>query len=270
MLHDELPELVVAKRSVPEAVRAKGLLKRQRAAGTVVDGAAATTSASAKSKKRGLPITAASSSVGQPGNPYYRSAKLPPVPTSLPVGVTAEVSAVDDEAQAAVIAYHEARCCWGGQFAADQEDWKQPQQKLVDRGQPTATHTVSLRRDSSLVGLIAARVCPERGGATILVIHVVPCERGTHRFPEHLWRILRPLLVQALQLTGRRNMTCVLNMSCDRAPSAAAFWINRCGWLGSTAAVAAAQRWNSGTVAASLVLPDPNSYSISIDLKEHV
>ena len=60
--------------------RRTALLKRQRRAGTVLDGAAAKAASAKKAKLRGITPP---SDVGRKGQPYYHAVQVPPLPPAL-------------------------------------------------------------------------------------------------------------------------------------------------------------------------------------------
>ena len=220
--------------------RQRATLKRQRKAGTVLDGAAARAASAKKAAFRG---STPPQDVGRPGQPYYHSAPLPPLPQALPALLELSTAKSGDEAATMVRAYASEMA------ALEDVDWTQD---LATACAAKVTHAACVKELSppALAGLVAADVGAH--SVTIRVLHVVPRHRGHARLGEHLWRALLPQLQEATRTRSKHRRTCYLNTTCTRGPQAAAFWIERCGWKGSDDATDGARRWHTqGSVATS-------------------
>ena len=216
--------------------RQTALLKRQRRAGTVLDGAAAKGAAAKKARRR---ATDPPASVGGVAQPYYHRTSVPRLPECVPEQF--RLTAADDATTASALVQDyavEMEATGGEQFATD---WTQDLQRACSHDVTHAVLVTEVSR-SAHVGIIAAFVA--KRSVVIRIIHIVPRVRGNARLGEHLWREIMPRLRKATEGKSDRQRLCTLNTTCDRGARAAAFWITRCGWQGSDLAAEAADRWH--------------------------
>ena len=235
--------------------RQTALLKRQRQAGTVLDGAAAIAASAKKARIRG---STPPSDVGNQRQPYYHAVQVPPLPPALPEPFQVRNAGAGIEAAAMVREYASTRMT-----ALLDADWSQ---ELDAACRSPVTHAVLVTELSTAapVGLVAAHIGAR--SVTVRVIHVVPRLRGHARLGEHLWRALLPLLQEATSNKSARHKLCLLSTTCARGAQAAAFWMLRCGWQGSDDATEAARRWHTQRDVASSSKTKVGEYSMSYQL----
>ena len=235
--------------------RRTALLKRQRRAGTVLDGAAAKAASAKKAKFRG---STPPSDVGREGQPYYHAVQVPPLPPA-PTERFEVCKAGTGVAAAAMVSEYASNQL----TAPPSADWSQ---ELAAACRSPVTHAVLVRERSTAapVGVVAAHVGAR--SVTVRIIHVVPRLRGHARLGEHLWQALLPLLHEATITTSTSHKLCLLNTTCARGAQAAAFWVLRCGWHGSDDAAEAAQRWHSQRDVASSSKTKVGEYIMSYQL----
>lgn len=241
-----------------DAARATSLLKRQRAAGRVVYGAAAKSVRRKQLERRALTTSEIETqvhSVGAAGVPFATHPHVLPPLMPLPENLfTIEVCAEEEACVRSLQEYHGARCegepeTEAGRAVADSQGWGGQLQKLALDGRASASqytcNCLVIVRESctgeAVVGLLA--MCFTARGCVVLAIHVVPRLRGPLRLTEHLWIAARARIVVAARARQRRVYTVTAEAACNQAPAAAAFWIYRCGWDGSADAKEAAASW---------------------------
>lgn len=232
------------------------MLKRQRRAGTVLDGAAARAASAKKAKFRG---STPPNDVGRQRQPYFHAGPVPPLPPALPGPFEARVAGTGDEAAALAHEYASIQAT----APLERADWSQ---ELDAACRSPVTHAVLVRELSTAapVGIVAADVGAR--SVTVRIIHVVPRLRGHARLGEHLWQALLPLLHKATSTKSTSRKLCLLNTTCERGAQAAAFWILRCGWQGSQDATEAAQRWHTQRDVASSSKTRVGEYIMSYQL----
>ena len=235
--------------------RQTALLKRQRQAGTVLDGAAAIAASAKKARIRG---STPPSDVGNQRQPYYHAVQVPPLPPALPEPFQVRHAGAGTEVVDVVREYASVQST-----ALLDADWSQ---ELDAACRSPVTHAVLVTELSTAapVGLVAAHIGAR--SVTVRVIHVVPRLRGHARLGEHLWRALLPLLQEATSNKSARHKLCLLSTTCARGAQAAAFWMLRCGWQGSDDATEAARRWHTQRDVASSSKTKVGEYSMSYQL----
>ena len=243
-----------------DAARAKGILKRQRMAGTVLSGRAAKLKRRADLVSRGVDdeevLDELTAAIGLPGQVFYvngsKGKKLPQLPDNMQV----RVSLGEHDACAANRAYHAFVCLGKPDTAAGRDHalahgWAAPQQAFALQGR----HPGSVRQCNISIGIhclgepvcmLAMSLDSSARACMVQAIHVVPKQRGPMQLPAHLWAKALESVVETARGKGSRSVRFSLEMACCQSQQGAHFWICRMGWDGTEHARQAAREWGQG------------------------
>jgi hypothetical protein len=244
------------------AARAKGALKRQRQAGTVLGGRAAKVKRREQLLKRGIEdedtLTELTAAVGMPGVPFYVdrqsvgcSGNFP----SLPTDVTLRLVEGEHAACDAVLAYH-GHVCHGtpnttqGREHALARGWAAPQQAFALAGRHASETrkcnlAVFMHHGEELVGMLAMSLDASARSCSVQAIHVALRVRGM-QLPLLMWEKAKVRVAEIASDKHVRMVRFSLVLPCCQSQQGAHFWINRMGWDGTEQARLAAEEWVQG------------------------
>ena len=242
-----------------DAARAKGILKRQKRAGTALFGRAAKLKRRANLVVSGVDdekIDDLTTGVGLPGQAFYvndsKGNKLPELPSNMQV----KVWLGERDARAAVHTYHEHMCLGApdtkaGRDHALAQGWAAPQQAFALSGRisgSAALCNISISIDclGEPVGILGLSLHRSARSCIVQAIHVAPKQRGPMKLPAHLWKKALESAAEAARAKRSRSVRFSLEMPCCQSQQGAHFWICRMGWDGTEHARQAAQEWGKG------------------------